>query len=311
MSNSLSQRDQFLSDLFDLAVNDPDVILISPDMGAPTIDKWKKNLPDQFLSVGISEQNAINVAAGLSSIGKKVYVYFMACWACRCLEQIRYSCAIGKNPITILGAGVGLGYAPAGPAHNPTDDMTYMRSICGIEIYSPATLAGVKELVNYSYNNRKLLYVRLERTYDTELDSLYTSFNLSKTDGVFPLIDIHPTNACIVTSGYLLGRAVKLAKSFNCNLYDVYKLKPVPSQLKKRLSEHALVFTLEEQTMNCGGFSSMVAEALVNTKSLIYSFGLDESYILENGTRDQLLDSHGLSLDTLTRQISLKLNKIY
>ena len=189
MSISITQRDLFLTDLLALAKKDKDVILISPDMGAPALDKWREEVPEQFFATGISEQNSINVAAGFSSRGKKVYVYYMACWSARCFEQIRYSCAIAKNPITILGVGVGLGYAPAGAAHNPTDDLAYMRSICGIEIYSPATNAVVKQLVKYTYKNRKLVYVRLERSYDASLDTLYEEFHHETDLGVFPVLD--------------------------------------------------------------------------------------------------------------------------
>ena len=70
----MTQRDIFISELFELAKSDKDIILISVDMGAPTLDVWREELPEQFIAAGISEQNAINVAAGLSAAGKKVYV---------------------------------------------------------------------------------------------------------------------------------------------------------------------------------------------------------------------------------------------
>ena len=70
----MTQRDTFISNLFEQAKTDKDIILISVDMGAPSLDVWREELPEQFIAAGISEQNAINVAAGLSSAGKKVYV---------------------------------------------------------------------------------------------------------------------------------------------------------------------------------------------------------------------------------------------
>ena len=79
-----TQRDVFLDELYLAAQKNPDIILISIDMGAPALDRWRKDLPNQFFSAGISEQNAINVASGLSSQNKKVFVYMMACWAARC-----------------------------------------------------------------------------------------------------------------------------------------------------------------------------------------------------------------------------------
>ena len=72
----MTQRDIFISDLFELAKIDKDIILISVDMGASALDRWREELPDQFIWTGISEQHSINLAAGLSASGKKVYVYF-------------------------------------------------------------------------------------------------------------------------------------------------------------------------------------------------------------------------------------------
>ena len=167
-----SQRDIFLTRLFERAKEDKDIYLISVDMGAASLDRWRQELPDQFFAAGISEQNAINFAAGLSAAGKKVYIYFMACWVARCFEQIRYSCAMANNPITILGNGVALGYAPAGPAHEPTEDLTYMRSLCDIEIYSPTNGEVTEKLVDLTCDVPKLRYVRLERKYPEKLDNL-------------------------------------------------------------------------------------------------------------------------------------------
>ena len=135
-----NQRDTFIGDLFQVAKNDKDVILISVDMGASALDQWREELPDQFIWTGISEQHTINLAAGLANQGKKVYIYFMAAWLARCFEQIRYSCAMAKNPITLLANGVALGYAPAGPAHETNDDIAYMRSRLDLEIQCPSNL---------------------------------------------------------------------------------------------------------------------------------------------------------------------------
>jgi transketolase len=118
-----AQRDIFIQALYEKALLDKNIIFISVDMGAPTLDQWKSNLPDQFIASGIAEQNSINVAAGLAKQGKKVFVYMMASWFSRCIEQVRYSCAMANNPITILGNGVALGYAPSGPAHEPNEDI--------------------------------------------------------------------------------------------------------------------------------------------------------------------------------------------
>lgn len=316
-----TQRDTFISTLLEKAKKDKDVYILSVDMGAPSLDAWREALPHQFFAAGISEQNAINFAAGLSATGKKVYIYYMASWSARCFEQIRYSCAMAKNPITILGNGVALGYAPAGPAHEPNEDIAYMRSLCGMEIYSPANCLMTKHLADLTYNDpRKLRYIRLERSYPKELDGLYSEPMLSPSfleSGLFVVKKTGPerrsadkSRICILSSGYLLGRALRVAEKMSAlghcvTVADLWKIKPVdPILLAKTVQGHDLLITLEEQTLS-GGFGSAVCEVLNDSRCQknILRIGLPERYVFENGTREQLLDRNGLSVDAICGRI--------
>jgi transketolase len=306
-----AQRDTFISDLYELAKTDKNIILISVDMGAPSLDIWRETLPNQFIAAGISEQNAINVAAGLANAGKKVYVYFMAAWVARCFEQIRYSCAMANNPITILGNGVALGYAPAGPAHEPNEDIAYMRSINGIEVCSPSNTQLTKELVKLTYNNPKLRYIRLERNHAKQMEehnsNINTGINLVKS-GLQDSLDREPRIA-ILSSGYMLGRAydvwMKLISNHQISLFDAWKIKPLDKyQLESLLTNYTHVVTLEEQTLD-GGFGSAICEAIcdLNLHKQILRIGLPERFIFENGTRDYLLNTNGLSVEEILTKI--------
>ena len=316
-----SQRDTFIDRLFERAQDDESICLISVDMGAPSLDRWRTDLPNQFIAAGISEQNAINYAAGLSAAGKKVYVYFMASWVARCFEQIRYSCAMANNPITILGNGVGLGYAPAGPAHEPNEDIAYMRSLCGIEIYSPVNSEFTKSLVDLTCDHPKLRYIRLERSYPKILDELYIYGPPSKQFldvGMYPIfpgladpprVSQRP-KICILSSGYMLGRAHGTYKKLIENGYevtvvDVWKVKPLNTeQLARTISKYDLVVTIEEQTLS-GGFGSAICEAVSDEdlKKSVLRIGLPERYIFENGNREHLLNTNGLSVDEIYDKI--------
>lgn len=316
----ITQRDVFISNLFERAKEDKSICMISVDMGAPSLDIWRKELPGQFFAAGISEQNAINFAAGLSASGKKIYVYFMACWVARCFEQIRYSCAMAKNPITILGNGVGLGYTPAGPAHNPNEDIAYMRSLCGIEIYSPSNGNFTKGVVALTCEKPALRYVRLERTPLKALENLYENVSLSfdfLESGLFPIkigsvktADTAKPKVCILSSGYLLGRALKVwerltDEGYEATVVDMWKIKPVNLEHFQNVSkDHKFIVTLEEQSLS-GGFGSAICELLndLRYKKDVLRIGLPERYIFENGPRDYLLDQNGLSVDAICDKI--------
>jgi transketolase len=306
-----AQRDTFISELFELAKTDKDIILMSVDMGAPSLDIWRETLPDQFIAAGISEQNAINVAAGLANSGKKVYVYFMAAWVARCFEQIRYSCAMAKNPITVLGNGVALGYAPAGPAHEPNEDIGYMRTINGIEIWSPANTSATKSLVQLTIEKPALRYIRLERNHAKEVESF--DFNTNNTinlirSGLKEPVDGEPRIA-ILSSGYMLGRADNvwstLINKHQISLYDVWRIKPLnASQLGNILSNYTHVVTIEEQTLD-GGFGSAICEAIcdLGLNKKVLRLGLPERFIFENGSRDHLINTNGLSVQNIVEKI--------
>ena len=311
-----TQRDTFISYLFEKAKEDKSIYLISVDMGAPSLDVWREELPDQFIAAGISEQNAINIAAGLSAAGKKVYVYFMAAWVARCFEQIRYSCAMANNPITILGNGVALGYAPAGPAHEPTEDIAYMRSLNGIEIYSPANTNIIKDLVDLTIREPKLRYMRLERKYAQEVEDQY-KLGYYNNVGIYC---VKPglkeprkegvSRIAILSSGYMLGRAVRawdklLKNGFEASVMDLWKIKPINADFfVNRLREYDHIITIEEQNL-FGGFGSAVCEVLADQgiNKRVLRLGLPEKYIFENGSRDHLLDTNGLSDESIYADI--------
>jgi transketolase len=315
-----AQRDVFLDELYLAAQKDSNIILISVDMGAPALDRWRRDLPNQFFSAGISEQNAINVASGLSSQNKKVFVYMMACWAARCFEQIRYSCAMAGNAITILGNGVALGYVPAGPAHEPTEDIAYMRSLVGIEILSPASSALIPSIVRNILDNPRLSYVRLERSVPKLVDEIVTKKgedyfrNFDGSPYVFygePDFTNETKNVVFFSSGYILERAVRCAehlqkKGISVSVIDVCRITSLNKEYFRRLLLNVRsVITLEEQTL-AGGFGSAILEIISDSKLKdvsVLRIGLDSRYIFENGTREELLDANGFQIINLFQRI--------
>lgn len=305
----MTQRDTFIDELFKIAKEDKDVILISVDMGASALDQWRDELPEQFIWTGISEQHSINLAAGLSAKGKKVYVYMMAAWSARCFEQIRYSCSMPGNPVTILSNGVALGYAPAGPAHETNEDIAYMRSLLNVEIHCPRNIPKTKELVRLSYEEPKLRYIRLERKYDVRFNDEDNGSLIGGIEMVKPGLFNNPARTgepkvAIVSCGYMLGRCDDVWKKMMENniegcLFDMYQLKPNPIT-ESMFDSFTHIISVEEQTLS-GGFGSIILEGLsdVGVKKDVLRIGLPERYIFENGDRDYHLDSNGLSVDSI------------
>lgn len=303
-----SQRDLFLELLLEKAKQDSSIVLLSVDMGAPAIDLWKRELPQQYLEMGISEQNAINVAAGLSRGGKKVFVYFMAVWVHRCFEQIRYSCCMSKNKITILGNGVGLGYAPAGPAHEPNEDFGVMRTLHHMRIYSASSNDALPEVLEDCLKNSESSYVRLERR-NKEIPS-------SASRRVKTSIKMKNRVVCempnekkliILTYGYISHRIYEVFND-KPNLFskaiiiELNQIWPIPIEdISPCIDSNSKILCVEEQSRS-GSLMEAIA-ALPGISHRIYGLHLPSEYIFENGTQDELLDRYGLSREDIENKI--------
>ena len=138
-------RDVFIDEVYKYAKKNKNIYFTTPDMGAPSLDKFREKLPKQFIHAGISEQNMISMAAGLSVQKKNVVCYAMAPFiTSRCYEQIKCSISAMNQKVTLVGIGVGLGYADAGPTHYTTEDISTMRVFPNIEILTPADAYSTK-----------------------------------------------------------------------------------------------------------------------------------------------------------------------
>ena len=298
------QRDVFIDVIKSEAAKDKNVIFMSADFGAPALDSLRENLPDQFIHCGISEQHMIDMAAGLSLSGKKVYVYAMSPFmSLRCLEQIKCSLALMDLPVTVVSVGPGLGYADAGPTHYSTEDLACYRSLVGMEVISPADQISTEQTAKMTLNNPKLRVVRLERNalpniVDKDTFDINQGFHILKNG----------SNACILSSGYLLQRALSVAENSNASIgvIDLFRIKEIPISLISELESYKHVITLEEQCLS-GGFGSAVLEFICdnNLNIKVTRLGLDEMYFFENGGRDHLLNKYGLSEEDISRAAML------
>ena len=290
------QRDILIDKIYEMALKDKDIYFISADLGAPALDRLRNDLPEQFLHAGISEQNMIDVAAGLALSGKKVYVYAMGPFiTLRCLEQLKCSLAQMNLPVTVISVGLGLGYADAGPTHYITEDLSCLRSIVNFEVYTPSDLSTIVELAELTNRKPALRVLRLDRNAVEDLYGQGVSVNtgfaeLKKGDRVG-----------IFSCGYILQRIFKnwenVSNGQKIGLVDVFKNKPLNLKgLKHLFEKYEKIITVEEQCLS-GGFGSSILEAISDLGMVrqVNRLGLEERYYFENGGREYLLDTFGLS----------------
>lgn len=290
------QRDILIDKIYEMALKDKDIYFISADFGAPALDRLRENLPKQFIHAGISEQNMIDMAAGMALSGKKIYVYAMGPFiTLRCLEQLKCSLAQMNLPVTVISVGLGLGYADAGPTHYITEDLACLRSIVNFEVYTPSDLSTIVELAELTNRKPALRILRLDRNAVEDLHNKAISADIGFAE--LKKGDLIGIFSC----GYVLQRILKnwdeVINELDIGLVDVFRNKPLNLEgLKPIFEKYEKIITVEEQCLS-GGFGSSILEAIsdLGLSNSVKRLGLEERYYFENGGREYLLDTFGLS----------------
>ena len=298
------QRDVIIDEIYDMARDDKDIYFLSADFGAPSLDRFREDLADQFLHVGISEQNMIDMAAGMALSGKKVYVYAMGPFiTLRCLEQLKCSLAQMNLPVTVISVGLGLGYADAGPTHYATEDLACLRSIVNCEVYTPSDTSTVVTLARLTNQKPAFRVLRLDRN---SMKRIYDN-DFAIEQGVH---EIHCGERIAVFScGYVLQRMwmswAAVCDGASIGLVDVFCNKPINLEgIKPLLEKYEASIPVEEQCLT-GGFGSAILEAIsdLGMHNSVKRLGLAERYYFENGGRERLLDTFGLSTEAVSAVI--------
>lgn len=292
-------RDILINEIFNAAKNDRKIIFISADLGAKALDRFRVELPEQFLFAGISEQNMIDVAAGLAMNGFKVFCYAMAPFiTSRCLEQIKVAIACQNLPVSLIGVGIGLGYDNAGPTHYAPEDIALMSTMGGINIYTPGDEETIKLIVKEQIRKPVFSYIRIERKafIDLKIEKRERDFNLIKEG----------EGKIVISSGYFKDKLnlILKTKENNFSLLDLWKTYPINIKTVEYLKKYNEIIVIEEHYRS-GGVGSKILEAFNDTgiNKKITRIGLPKKYFFENGGRDSLLSSLNLGDKDLEKVI--------
>ncbi|MGD9156229.1 MAG: transketolase family protein, partial [Bacillota bacterium] len=120
MTHTMPCRRMFTGALLQLAKKDRNIIALTSDArGSVTLDQFARELPDQFVEIGIAEQNAVGIAAGLATCNKKPFVCGPASFlAARSLEQVKLDVAYTHTNVKIIGVSGGVSYGALGTSHH-------------------------------------------------------------------------------------------------------------------------------------------------------------------------------------------------
>lgn len=159
----LDVRDAFFGELYKSIKKDKKIILLAVDQGALAIKKIKTDFPNNYFNIGIFEQTAVNFAAGLAHQGFKPYVYLIAPFVLRALEQIKiYLCSMNLN-VVIVASGPGFTYASDGPTHYFNEDYGILKNFPNLNFFCTSDYLSAIRSFNVSYKSKNPSYIRLEK----------------------------------------------------------------------------------------------------------------------------------------------------
>jgi transketolase len=303
---NVQMRDAFISELHSRARSDRDIVMVTNDQGAATLDGFVEELPGQFINAGISEQNILSVSAGMALGGKKVFVYSIASFiTLRGFEQIKIDLCAMSLPVTILGVGSGYSYSTDGPTHHATEDIAIMRTLRNMTIYNPADSYTAAALVDISLDCKTPAYIRLDREQQQPIYDFSSEFCSG-----FTVLGEDERDVCIVSTGSMVRRAIEVAERLNATsiatkVIDVYRLKPIEAEkLINAVSGVKMLVTVEEHTLN-GGLGSIVSELLTDfdLRIPLKRLGIKDEAVFGYGPRPDLHKERGLDVDSIERTI--------
>jgi len=281
-------RDAFISTLLEEAKKNPNIVLITGDLGYGVLDKFQRELPNQFINSGINEQAMMGMAAGIASTGKRVFVYSIGNFpTLRCLEQIRNDVCLMNNSVVIVSVGAGYAYGPQGYTHHALEDIAIMRSLPNIEVLIPADPIETKLLTNFLTNSSSPSYLRLGKSNEVEINIEEPKIVYGKFNEI--INGKHGTILFVGSIGTVaLESAEKLQeKGILVSVVSVPFISAMDSQYLANAAHQGPIITLEEHSHR-GGFGSALLEFLNQEKisaniAVISSMQLDLSRIGNQG----------------------------
>ena len=299
-------RDTFVRTLLALAKEDPNIELMTGDLGFGVLKPFWEQLPDQFVNAGIAEQNMTAAAAGMALAGKTVFTYSIGNFpTLRCLEQIRNDCAYHNANVKIVCIGGGFVYGALGMSHQATEDIAVMRALPGVAVLCPGDPVEAEAATKAIAAWPGTCYLRLGRGGEMRIHDRIEDFQIGKA------IQFHDgQRVAIFSTGAIVeevaGAETILAEhGIHPAVYTFPTVKPIDRDVIARCAaDFDLVVTVEEHNL-AGGFGSAVAEVMAElpVHGRLLRVGIHDTYCALVGDQKYLRSQFGLDAAGIAAQI--------
>jgi len=304
-------RKVFEKAFLQIGKENPKVLGVSCD-SAKGAGMWAfvTEFPDRYIETGISEQNAIGVAAGLAQQGFiPVVVAINPFLTMRSYEQVRDDMGYVNMNVKIVGSGGGLAYSTLGSTHETIEDIAVMRTIPHLTILTPCDGFEVEQAIRKAVEIEGPVYIRMPRQAREDLADPATRTLIPGKAEIFEGGD----DVGIVVSGTLANEAREAAAllkeaGINATVANFTTVKPLDVEAVKDLYAKTKMLVSVEEHCDCGGIGTAVAEVICSIRSdkPLYRLGIPEGS-KEVGPYLEVLDFYGLS----GKKIAAKVEELF
>ena len=163
--NKIPNRQAICDVLIEKAKTDKDIVVLCSDSrGSSSMTPFAQEFPEQFVEVGIAEQNLVGIAAGLAKCGKKPFAASPASvLSTRSYEQVKVDCAYSNTNVKLIGVSGGVSYGALGMSHHSAQDIAAMSSVPNMRVYLPSDRFQTAKLITALLEDDKPAYIRVGR----------------------------------------------------------------------------------------------------------------------------------------------------
>lgn len=299
-------RDAFTRALQRLAKDDPDLLLVTGDLGFGVLRPFWEAYPQQFINAGIAEQAMTGLAAGLAREGKTVLTYSIGNFpTLRCLEQIRNDCAYHDANVKIVCVGGGFVYGSLGMSHHATEDMAILRALPQVTVFTPGDPAEVEAVVPVMVRTPGTCYLRLGRGGEPLLHQQpIENYRLGQALTLRAGQDIALLSAGGILTQTLGAAALLEKRGISAEVVSFPTLKPIDTEKLRELGQRfPHLICVEEHTV-VGGLGSAVCEVLAEQGApcRVHRMGMQDQYSCIVGTQQYLRERYDMDETAIARR---------
>ncbi len=295
-------RTAFIQQLITEARQNPNVFLLVGDLGFSVVEPFVNEFPNQYLNVGIAEQNMTSVACGLAMEGYKVFTYSIGNFpTLRCMEQIRNDVCYHNLDVKIIAVGGGYAYAALGISHHATEELGMLRTLPNLLVAAPGDPSETEQITHLLAHTQGPAYMRLGKAGEPKVHTQAMEIELGS------IIETKKGNeVAVLSTGAMLYQALQEINQFHPHwgLYSCPFLSHTHVDMLLDISRYyEQIITLEEHQRNAG-FGSFILEqyadlaekGIISQMPRIKRIAIPNTFANVAGTQNFLREKMGLSL---------------